>query len=241
MNEHDVNMSEAFAANHHALLFAWVAREAVALAGEQAAAPVLRAGVRRYGEERGHRMALRAQQDGQPLSMATYLSYREWDVPAGEMRQTGVPRGSDLYAETRRCPWATVWQKEGLTNFGRYYCQEIDSALVRGFNPALVIDVRGTRTNGSRSCRFIYHDAFGSPLVHENSQRPEAERRLPWSYHTAHLYAVMRTVLEEQLGTSGRQACDAALTTFAARFGSGMADWLNAHAGDDFGRLPEDA
>jgi hypothetical protein len=241
MNETDRKVDMSFAAEQHALLFAWVAREAVALAGEQAAAPALRAAVRRYGEERGHRMALRARQDGQPLSMAVYLSYREWDVPARAMQQTGAPRGSALYAETRRCPWATVWQKEGLTNYGRYFCEEIDSALVRGFNPELIIDVHGTRTSGSRSCRFTYHDAFNGALVHEDNQRPEAARRLPWSYHTAHLYATMRSVLEERLGTIGRAACDAGLATFGARFGSGMADYVRAHAEDDFDRLPEGA
>lgn len=241
MNEREVNVDVSFTAEHHALLFAWVAREAVALGGEQAAVPALRAAVRRYGEERGHRMALRAQQDGQPLSMAVYLSYREWDVPAGALQQTGAPRGSALDAETRRCPWATVWQKEGLTEYGRYYCQEIDSALVRGFNPNLIIDVRGTRMNGSRSCRFVYHDAFSGTLAHENTQRPEAARRLPWSYHTAHLYAALRGVLGEQLGTIGRAACDAGLASFAVRFGAATADYVNAHAQDDFGRLPEGA
>jgi hypothetical protein len=123
--------------------------------------------------------------------------------------------------------------------YGRYYCQEIDSALVRGFSPDLIIDVHGTRMNGGRTCRFTYHDAFTGTLVHENSQRPETARRLPWSYHTAHLYAAMRSVLEEQLGTIGRAACDAGLASFAARFGSAMAEYVNAHAGDDFGRLPE--
>lgn len=89
----DVNIREQFTARHHALLFAWMAREVVVRVGETTAAPVLRAAVRSYGEQRGHRMALRAQQDGQPLSMAVYLSYREWQAGAGEMQQTGV------------CPW----------------------------------------------------------------------------------------------------------------------------------------
>ncbi|RIE05846.1 hypothetical protein SMC7_05445 [Candidatus Cryosericum terrychapinii] len=86
----DAKTGEAFAAEHRAVLFAWVAREAIARMGEEVAVPVIRASVRPYGEQRGHRMALRAQQDGQPLSMASYLSYREWEVPAGEMQQVGV-------------------------------------------------------------------------------------------------------------------------------------------------------
>ena len=220
----DAKTREAFTAQHHALLFAWIAREAIARASEDMAVPVLRAAVRQYGEQRGRRMALRAQQDGQPLSMASYLSYREWEAPAGEMQQTGVPWRGDLRVQVRRCCWATTWQQEGLTEYGKYYCQEIDKALVRGFNADLVVDVKGTRTNGSRMCQLVYHGAFEGTLVHEEAQRDQEKRMLPWSYHTAHLYATMSTVLERELGSAGVAASQAALDVFAARFGPAMAE-----------------
>jgi hypothetical protein len=104
---HDTKTREAFTVEDQALLFAWVAREAIVRMGEEAAAPVIRVAVRLYGEQRGHRMALRAQQDGQPLSMASYLSYREWEVPVGEMQQTGVPWRRDFRVQVGRCCWAT--------------------------------------------------------------------------------------------------------------------------------------
>jgi hypothetical protein len=231
---------EAFTAEHHALLFAWIAREAIARAGEDMAAPVLCAAVRQYGEQRGRRMALRAQQDGQPLSMASFLSYREWEVPAGEVQQTGVPRRGDLRVQVRRCCWATTWQQEGLTEYGKYYCQGIDKALVRGFNSDLVVDVKGTRTNGSQMCQLVYHGAFEGTLVHEEQQREQEKRTLSWSYHAAHLYSTMSTVLQRELGPVGVTASRAALETFAERFGAPMADALAADTGVDFDVLPEE-
>ena len=60
---HDMKNREAFTAEHHALLFAWIARETIVRIGEEEAAPVIRVAVRLYGEQRGHRMALRAQHD----------------------------------------------------------------------------------------------------------------------------------------------------------------------------------
>jgi hypothetical protein len=88
---HDTKIREAFTTQRHALLFAWVALEAVVRAGGEMAAPVMRAAIRRHGEQRGHRMALRAQQDGQPLSIASYLSYREREVPASVSVSQAAP------------------------------------------------------------------------------------------------------------------------------------------------------
>ena len=234
------HVRESFTAEHHALLFAWIARELITRVGEHTAAPVLREAVRLYGERRGHRMARRAQQDGQPLSMSTYLSYREWQVPAGVMQQTGMPWRTDLRTQVRRCPWATAWEQAGLMEYGRYYCQEIDEALVRGFNPALVVEVKGTRTNGSRACQITYRGAFEGTLVHEETQRDQERRILPWHYHAAHLYGTMSAVLQRELGFAGTDAVQAALLVFAARFGRAMADVLSADAGADFDVLPEE-
>jgi hypothetical protein len=233
------HVRESFTAERHALLFAWIARELIARVGEGSAAPVLREAVTLYGEQRGRRMAARARQDGQPLSMATYLSYREWQIPAGAMQQTGVPWQMDLRTQVRRCPWATVWEQEGLTGFGRYYCQEIDEAVVRGFNPELTVEVKGTRTNGSRVCQITYCNAFEGTLVHEETQRGQDKRIMPWSYHTAHLLSVMSAVLQRELGSAGMAAVQAALEVFAARFGRAAAAAISTDAGTDFDVLPE--
>ena len=123
--------------------------------------------------------------------------------------------------------------------YGKYYCQEVDEALVRGFNPDLIVDVKGTRTNGSRACQIIYRGAFRGALIHEETQREQEKRILPWGYHTAHLYSAMNTILLRELGPAGAAASRAALETFAEQFGASMAAVLVADAAADFDVLPE--
>lgn len=134
---HDAKTREAFAAEHHVLLFAWIAREAIVPIGEEEAAPVMRAAVRLYGEQ------------------------------------------------------------------------------------------------------LVYHGGFEGTLVHEEAQRDQEKRMLPWSYHTAHLYSTMSTVLQRELGSVGVAVLQAALETFAERFGPDMAGVLAGDAGTDFDVLPE--
>jgi hypothetical protein len=62
---------------------------------------------------------------------------------------------------------------------------------------------------------------------------------LPWSYHTAHLYATMTAVLQRELGSAGVAASQAALESFAARFVTAMTDALAGDAGTNFDVLPE--
>jgi len=47
---HDRETRGLFAAGHHALLFAWIAREVIARVGESTAAPVLREATRLHAD-----------------------------------------------------------------------------------------------------------------------------------------------------------------------------------------------
>ena len=50
---------------HHALLFTCISQSVILEIGEKDGGPVLRDAVKKYGEERGRRMALRAQKFGE--------------------------------------------------------------------------------------------------------------------------------------------------------------------------------
>jgi hypothetical protein len=67
----------AFSPTHHALLFAWMSLEIIRRAGADEGECIVRSAVQRYGEQRGRRMALRAQANGHPLTMTHYLAYGE--------------------------------------------------------------------------------------------------------------------------------------------------------------------
>jgi len=67
------NIRQRFTETHHALLFGWLSKAVVEEVGEQKGKVVVRKAIRKYGEEQGSRMALRAKASGQALDMANWV------------------------------------------------------------------------------------------------------------------------------------------------------------------------
>lgn len=224
---------------------AWIGRQLFQRVGPVKGEMLLRKAIRRYGEERGRRMALRAQADGKEPSMLNYLIYGECSIQSGDMIQrTEQNNHHNMRMLVERCPWQAIWMEEELLEYGRFYCQEIDLALVRGFNPELHLDVLKTQTNDRQPCDFIFH---GAPLTVSNSlalmvgQKINPGKRviLPWEYHIGHLVKAFGDVLTAELGVTGREAIEAALAEFSARFGEEAAQVVREYQTTDFISLPE--
>ena len=221
-----------FTATDHALLFAWLARSALLRVGDEQGVALVREAVRRYGAQRGRRMALRAQANGQPLTMASYLGLREWQASDDDLVQESRSQGPHLLAEVRRCALHQAWETHDLMPFGRLYCLDIDEALVHGFNPELRLDVRSTLTGGDEGCEFVFHDVDRAPA-------PAGRVVMPWEYHLGHLFKAVSEIFVEKLGAQGQEVADEALAEFAAHYGHKAAQVISAYRGTDFDRLPE--
>ena len=219
---------ESFTATHHALLFAWIAREVIQRVGEGSGAAVIGTWVRRYGNERGRRMALRAQANGHPLTVENYFRYGEWSVGEGEMEQRLLEKSPRVTIHALKCPWFSAWKGSGLVIYGWLYCQGIDRALVEGFNPDLRIDVTRTLSNGGKECEFIFYDA------NLKEGPPEKKNVMPWSYHIGHLYGTACQILTEACGKAGEEAISAAMEEFTRRFGEKAARRVIAESQRDF-------
>ena len=229
---------EHFSPTHHALLFAWIAREVQRCAGKPRGEAIMRRAVRRYGEQRGRRMAMRARADGQPLDMTTFLAYGEWQAAEGVFDSSLESQPGAVRSLVFRCPWNQAWADYGLNDSGRLYCLEIDAAISRGFNPANRLEVKGTLSNGAEASEFVYHAASLDAL----SQRQVDRNRtvLPWDYHLGHLYKTACDVVSEEMGEEGLAAMQAALVQFARQFGEEAAETVLAFRDTDFDALPED-
>jgi hypothetical protein len=230
-------MTVEFSPTHHALLFAWIAQETLQRAGAEPGQAVLRRAVRQYGEQRGRRMAQRAQSAGRPLDMTSYLAYGEWQAAAEmfDTRLESAPQGARSLVF--RCPWHQAWFENGLNDSGRLYCLEIDEALGRGFNPELRLEVQATRSNMAEACRFIYHGANLEAL--QEIQVDRSRTVMPWDYHLGHLYQTMFAVLQADLGPAGEQAAQAGLAAFARRFGEQAAERIRAFQDANFDHTSE--
>ena len=223
---------------HHALLYAWIARGASLRAGEARALPTLRRAIWRYGLQRGRRMALRAQADGRPLDVMTYLAYGEWEARPGETSAQYVETGPDLQQRVLRCPWNNAWREHDVLRYGATYCLDIDRALLHGFSPALRLDVAGTLSRGQRQCDFCFRGA-GLSVVDLDAlaalRREVRERAVrPWRYHLGHLYATLADMLPAGLGPLGEEAVEAGLAVYAQTYGQPAVEAIVALRGVDF-------
>lgn len=235
---------EQLTATHHAMLFAWISRAVIQRIGEEKGEMVVRKAVRRYGEQRGRRMALRSQANRHALTMTNYMAYGEWEAGKGEMEQKIVEKVPHAKVLVYRCPWHKAWEKNGLIQYGRFYCLEVDEALVRGFNPELRLDVNSTQANAGTHCEFVFHSANLTvmnllSLAYKKSIRPGKKALMPWGYHIGHLYKTMGEVVIEELGQTGREAVSAALAEFAQHYGEEAAQIVVSYRDTDFNNLPE--
>jgi hypothetical protein len=137
-----------------ARIFATLAREVVERFGDEGRVAVI-AAVRKFGEERGRRMAGRAACEGRANDFAAYLLFSDLDTSYHQM----VPEfgEGELRVTITYCPFAAACQEWGLAEYGKYFCQEIDAALMRGYNPERYETVcERNLTDGAESCVIVY-------------------------------------------------------------------------------------
>jgi hypothetical protein len=237
------DQEDGFTEIHHALLHAWIAKAVVERVGEQRGEAIIRKAIRQYGEERGRRMALRAQANKHVLSMPNYIGYTEYRIRPGEIEMKILERSPHARVRIPKCPWYATWKENELLSVGRLYCLEIDQALVRGFNPELQLDVNGTLPNGAAQCEFVYHDAdLTIPnyllIRYRRAISPGARAVMPWDYHVGHLFTTLEKVAIEELGQVGQEAIEAGLTEFAKRYGEQAMQRVVAGRSEDYQSVP---
>lgn len=200
---------------------------------------MVRKAVRLYGEQRGQRMALRAQRDGEPPNMLNYLAYSEWRVEPGAQEQRMEEMAPEAHSFVTRCPWHQAWVDSELLPYGRLYCLEIDHALVRGFNKTLQLDVLSTLSNDGGPCEFVFHEADLTPenldlLNEKKATNQQKGGVMSWEYHTGHLYSAFQSTLLAELKEGGEAILADALSEFARRYGQEAAQVILSYQGVDF-------
>jgi hypothetical protein len=231
-DQHDFYIEE------HAVLYGLLVREARAYgeAGETAAAEA----TRRYGRERGQRMAQRALRDGRERTMEAYTQYGEWSDPRGWSQSVMVALSPHYTTDVLRCGWCDSWIKHDLLEHGQLYCAYVDDSLVTGFNPQNSIEIQSLLSRGDDRCRFVWKGLhFGSEAEAKESaqvKKSMAERNIKdFLYHTAHLYASMNATFAEMLGTAEAKAItEAALGAFTELFGAQKTERLLKAAEQNF-------
>ena len=237
-------IGQRFTEIHHALLFGWLSKAIIERVGQQKGQEVVSKAVRKYGEERGNRMALRATTNRQSLNIANFFVYAEYRLISGKMKARVTEKSRNLTLEAFRCPWCDAWKENELLPYGRLYCLDVDKAILHGFNPNLKMEVDSTLSGGAEKCRLVYNGAnltlFSNLLmVYKRAISPGKKVVMPWEYHVGHLFKTFETSIIEELGALGNRVVESALSEFAKRYGESASQQILSFQETDFTKLPD--
>ena len=215
---------------HHAILFALLSKSAITLAGEAGKEAILK-GMTKYGNERGARMAKNALANGDDLTTMTNQAYGEWKPDyAGQMDFGTIHTEPTLQTYIAKCAWCDAWKKHNFTEYGKYYCVNVDNAVYQGFRPDFVCTPTTTALSwGGERCEFDW----GHPLTAEEvTLLAEKKKALgsscmkDFNFHTAHLLHTVGNTLKEELGETGEIAVQKAIEEYIEKFGQEYFDVL---------------
>ncbi len=215
---------------HHAMLFAFFAKHAIETCGDAGKEAILQ-GMTAYGNERGARMAANALAHGDELNTMTNQAYGEWKPDyVGQMDFGQIRIEPTLQTYIAKCAWCDAWKKHNITEYGKYYCVNVDNAVYQGFRPDFVCTpISPAMSWGGDCCRFDW----GYPLTLEENEQLTAKKKelgtscmKDFNYHTAHLKHTLSKTLIDMLDADGEQVVTLALQEFAETFGPEYLDIL---------------
>jgi hypothetical protein len=225
-----------FTERHHAFISA-AYYHAMKEAGLESFRDAFRLATRLYAEQRGYRMAQRAIRDGKPLSFPAYRHYREWVYTDEAQREFPdcskvYMEDGDLYTRVFACPWSAQYLDMGLFDGAMDYCEDLDKAICRGFNPNLHYEVKNIIHEKGDYCLHCHHDPHAEEDAAYGPPRPENLKS--FEYHCAHVYFTFSRVLTAIYKSGAAGIIARVLADFASQYGRDMADKLLLYRDCDF-------
>lgn len=211
---------------HHAVIFALLAKETILSKGKDGEKVILEA-VRQYGLERGKRMAEAALRHKDTADEVGYQVYGEWKSTTGTRKSENFNDKDGFRSIVHRCEWDDAWRKYGLIDYGKYYCMVVDESLYKGFNPKLHIDVKSTLSGGDSCCYFGWGKALSDEqLCTMKEKKAELGDSCiqGFDYHTAHIWRTVSSIIESRFGKDGKRIVEKAKDEFINMFGKGIMD-----------------
>lgn len=229
-------------ASHHAMLFAFITKEIVNEFNELGET-VIEAGVVKYGNQRGHRMALRTKADGNEINVMNYLVYGEWEALPGQMDLKFPEYAPEVKMQNYKCPWHTEWSKRGLLNYGKLYCRYVDTALARGYKCDMKLKLKSSRVEDAKCCDFLFEgqsiEDKDQEMFKELRRKIGNKAKMPWEYHVGHLYKTLKEVALEKLGRECEEAFERALNLYEKEYGYDAKELVIKYQNIDYNAMPK--
>lgn len=228
-----------FGIEDHAVIFALMAKYAEKECGQEGLDTVAHSVVR-YAKERGLRMAMRAQADGEELTMNNYMVYGEWTDLKKEGKAVIVSITPEYKTNSLACGWCNAWKKHDLMEYGKIYCTWIDKNLVKGFNPENELGIASNLSFGDDCCAFHWK---GAKFANEEEFKQNREKKAATAhkalrdflYHTGHIFGTMCREFYCDFGLLKAQlVIKEALAEYEEKFGKEKTEALICESQQDF-------
>lgn len=195
---------DSFYIDDHAVLFANIVKAARGICGEKAENTLIKS-VKTYGRERGQRMALRCLADGRELTCKNFILYGEWEDPEGWSKSEPVATEPNYKTNMTTCGWYDTWQKYGLLEYGKLYCEWVDENLVHGFNPELTLKMESVMSHTGKACEFNWVSCHVSGEAEIAEMAQKRQELIPFVtkdflFHCAHLLSTFQRMLCLEFG-----------------------------------------
>lgn len=230
----------SFTPYQHAVMFAELAKSILEEFGPDEGDKLIYRAVEKYGTQRGERMAQRCVSLGKPLDMASYQAFTEWRYNNDFKKEKLFDEPYSAY-KVLQCPWFAAWKRAEMSEYGRYYCRNVDKSILKGFNPELTLEMPSYHSaGGSDYCEFHWKDLL--PGDEHNDRKSAIEAEIGDSclkdfvYHTAHIYSTMVACSCEENEEKGREVALNVRKRFSEK--CSYQEWLKvlSLAGEDFDR-----
>ncbi len=228
---------------NQAMMFAFLSKYTILAHGEEGR-KVIQEGMKRYGRERGARMAARARANGDPVCLWTNQAYGEWKPDyAGQMEFGTVTTEPSLITYISKCAWCEAWKKYDILEYGREYCVNVDAAVYEGFGEgfgcgAVCTPVTTAMSWGGEVCRFDW----GLPLSTEDQQKISDKKAelgtsamRDFAFHTAHIYCAITDTICKHFPEDSHDIIGKAERDYTDLFGQEDFDALLEFSAADFG------
>ena len=141
--------------NFYARLFCTLSEEVITQFGEPGKNIIIDS-VKKYGERRGQEIAEIVKSLGKELTLKNYFVYSTFDGGETTKYNVNIVDGNVelVIRECVFCEGCMDWDK---LEYGKIYCDYIDEAILKGYNPNLKIEVPSKLTYRDKHCiqRYI--------------------------------------------------------------------------------------
>jgi len=135
-------------------LFCTITEEVINQFGDDGREAIAKA-VIKYGEERGRRIAELVKSQGKELDIKNFFIYGDLDSSSIVKMKPKIVNGNPeiIIRDCVFCNACRDWDKE---EYGMLYCEYVDEAILKGYNPDLVLEIPSRMPFGDKKCHFRY-------------------------------------------------------------------------------------